>query len=303
MKKTNLFFSVIIPVFNAEKTIPRLLDSILAQDFSNYEVILVDDCSRDGSVWKIKEIIGENLDKRIRILINPENRGVSFSRNLGIEAATGKYILFADADDYYYDDRAFQKLYDEIAETNNPEVLLFGFVKEYYKLRGKKRPRKSRYQIKMWQARKIYQIAIFPQKYVWNLTSRRDFIIKNRLTFDENVTMNEDAIWRCELTWCASSIATLDENLYCYTRPAEGGTLTTDNEIPLSERFTNVARTARGVEATRRKWRGPRIIIWPLILLIITVTPAYFVVIYVIGFFRDRIFFRNMIKSSYDKKP
>ncbi|MCL1876784.1 glycosyltransferase [Candidatus Saccharibacteria bacterium] len=297
MSKDTPFFSVIVPAFNAEKSIPRLLESIFAQSFIDYEVILVDDCSCDQSADIIKSAVKKNPDKKLQLLTNAKNRGVSFSRNSGIKIAAGKYILFADADDYYYDDRAFEKLHDEIAETDNPDILLFGFVKEYHKLRGKKKPRKSRYSIKKWQANKNYQIAIFPQKYIWNLTARRDLINKNQLTFDENITMNEDAIWRCELLWCASTIAALNEMLYCYTRPAEGGTLTTDNEIPLAERFSNVIKTIRGVEASRRKWRGPRLLIWPSILLIITILPLYFVVIYTIGFFRDRIFLRrNVLK-------
>lgn len=293
MRNKTPLFSIIVPIFNAEKTIGKLLDSILIQDLTDYEIILIDDCSSDNSIKEITKIITKNNSKEITLLNNPANRGVSFSRNRGVKAARGTYILFADADDYYLNETILQELHDAITNAQNPSVILFGFVKEYIGLRGRK-SRKSRYPIKRWQASRNYQLTVFPQRYIWNLTARRELILSNKITFDENVSMNEDAIWRSELMWCASDIAVLEENLYCYVRTtATGESYTTDNEIPFSERLSGIVKTVRGIEAARRKWHGPKLIVWPLIALIIIVQPVGFATLYVFGFFRDRMLFMH----------
>ena len=88
--------SIIVPVYNAEKTLPRCIDSILAQTFTDYELILVDDGSSDGSLSVCSAYAAR--DSRIRVL-HQENAGVSAARNAGLDAAAGKYIMFCDSDD------------------------------------------------------------------------------------------------------------------------------------------------------------------------------------------------------------
>lgn len=88
------FFSVIIPVYNAEKYVGRALDSVLAQSFTDFEVILVDDGSTDGSA----DVIEKYNDPRVR-LIRQENRGEGGARNRGIEDSSGEWLTFLDADD------------------------------------------------------------------------------------------------------------------------------------------------------------------------------------------------------------
>lgn len=89
--------SVIIPAFNAEKTLGRCLDSVLSQNVE-LEVIVVDDCSTDGTAALCKRYV--NRDKRVRLLQNSENIGQGLSRNHGIEVARGTFLAFVDADDY-----------------------------------------------------------------------------------------------------------------------------------------------------------------------------------------------------------
>lgn len=89
--------SFIIPVYNAESTIDRTLDSILAQKMRDFEVLTVDDGSSDGTPAILERRAQE--ESRIRVLKNPENRGVSAARNLGLDRAAGEYIRFVDADD------------------------------------------------------------------------------------------------------------------------------------------------------------------------------------------------------------
>ncbi len=88
--------SIIIPAYNAEKTIARMLDAVRAQTFENYEVIVIDDGSMDGTRNILEEYA--HLDSRIRVF-HQENAGVSAARNRGLDEATGDYVLFYDADD------------------------------------------------------------------------------------------------------------------------------------------------------------------------------------------------------------
>lgn len=89
--------SVIVPAYNAEKTIKKCLHSILAQTYPCIEIIVVNDGSKDGTKAVVEKL--SQRDERIR-LINIENGGVSHARNVGIEAAKGDYLTFVDADDY-----------------------------------------------------------------------------------------------------------------------------------------------------------------------------------------------------------
>lgn len=89
--------SIIVPVYNAHKTLRRCLDSILKQDFSDIQIIAINDGSSDDSLDILKEYAF--IDKRIDV-INQENQGVSVARNKGIVSAKGEYIMFVDSDDY-----------------------------------------------------------------------------------------------------------------------------------------------------------------------------------------------------------
>lgn len=89
--------SIIVPVYNVEKFLPQCLDSILAQTYTDYELILVDDGSKDRSPTICDDYAAR--DNRISV-VHKSNGGVSAARNTGIEAARGEYITFIDSDDY-----------------------------------------------------------------------------------------------------------------------------------------------------------------------------------------------------------
>ena len=91
------FFSIIVPIYNSEKTIKKCLNSIKIQKINNFELIIIDDKSSDKSfqiVNKFKKKI-----KFLKILKNKKNYGVSVSRNRGLKNSSGKYIIFLDSDD------------------------------------------------------------------------------------------------------------------------------------------------------------------------------------------------------------
>lgn len=109
------FFSVVIPIFNAEKTISDTLDSLLAQTYKNYELILINDCSTDNSLSIINKIKIKFND--IIIINNDINLGVANSRNKGFEAASGEYIALLDSDDIWIQNK-LKKQKEFIDKTN-----------------------------------------------------------------------------------------------------------------------------------------------------------------------------------------
>ena len=92
-----VYFSVVIPLYNKEAYVAKTLNSVLNQTYQNFEVIIISDCSTDNSLGVVKAV----HDHRIKIIEHSENKGLSASRNTGISAATHPYIAFLDADDYW----------------------------------------------------------------------------------------------------------------------------------------------------------------------------------------------------------
>ena len=111
--------SVIVPLYNAKKYLKLAIDSVLNQTKKDIEVIIVDDCSTDGSLELCRELYGH--DERVRIIQQSENQGPGAARNRGIAEAHGKYIAFADSDDEMLPD-TLSKLFD-LAERYNADVV------------------------------------------------------------------------------------------------------------------------------------------------------------------------------------
>ncbi len=118
------FISVIVPVYNAEKSLRRCVDSILTQTFTDFELLLVDDGSADGS-W---EICSEYCagDPRVRTF-RKTNGGVSSARNLGLDNAAGEWITFCDADDFLLKG-AFD---DMVRRTHDADMVVGGFIHKF----------------------------------------------------------------------------------------------------------------------------------------------------------------------------
>ena len=107
-------FSIIIPVYNVEKYLKKCLESVYNQTYKNYEVIVVNDGTKDNSMDIVK-----NYPAKV---INQKNQGLSVARNNGVEKASGEYILFLDSDDYIE-----KGLLKEINKSlnNNPDIVRF----------------------------------------------------------------------------------------------------------------------------------------------------------------------------------
>lgn len=115
--------SVIVPIYNSEKFLKKCLNSIIQQTYRNLEIILINDGSDDNSEKICKMYCGK--DKRIK-LINQENHGQSYSRNLGIDLSTGEYLSFVDSDDYI-NINFYKKLVDAL-EQNNADVSICNYL-------------------------------------------------------------------------------------------------------------------------------------------------------------------------------
>ena len=120
--KKNEIVSIIVPAYNAERTINRCIDSILKQSYGNLEIIIINDGSKDSTEEKCMKYIKNKKIKYIRI----KNSGVSNARNIGIENSTGTYIMFVDSDDIilpYVVERAIK-----LALEHNADIV-YGLVK------------------------------------------------------------------------------------------------------------------------------------------------------------------------------
>lgn len=117
--------SVIIPVYNAEKYLNKCFDSVLSQEFQDFEILVVNDGSTDGSVNILKEYLQKYPEKFF--YMEKENGGLSSARNLALDNAHGKYITFLDSDDYISKDYLWE-LYKE-AEKYNSEMVVSGQFK------------------------------------------------------------------------------------------------------------------------------------------------------------------------------
>ena len=105
----NFAISIIIPVYNTEKYLRRCIESVLSQSFTDFELILVDDGSKDSSPQICDEYASQ--DKRVRV-IHKVNGGVSAARNDGLDIAKGEYVTFIDSDDWV-EREYLQSLYDK----------------------------------------------------------------------------------------------------------------------------------------------------------------------------------------------
>ena len=107
----NTKLSIIIPAFNEEKTISQILDKIIQVDLNSVskEIIVVDDCSNDNTVEKVKEFISQNSNEQILLIQQEVNQGKGAAIHKGIETASGDYLLIQDAD-LEYDPREYPHL-------------------------------------------------------------------------------------------------------------------------------------------------------------------------------------------------
>ncbi|MEH7136024.1 glycosyltransferase, partial [Priestia megaterium] len=120
-----MLISIIVPVYNAEKFLPKSLESLQNQTYTELEIILVNDGSNDGSAAICEHYASK--DKRF-VVIHKENGGVSSARNAGLKRVTGKYVGFVDPDDWI-EPNMFKRLY-QLAQEYNADISMCGYMKQ-----------------------------------------------------------------------------------------------------------------------------------------------------------------------------
>lgn len=183
--------SIIIPVYNTEEYLPFCLDSILSQSFKDFEVLLVDDGSKDGSGALCDEYAA--MDSRVRVL-HKENGGVSSARNQALEQAQGDWICFVDSDD-----RLVQDGLKVLAEgiSDQVDLVMAGYIEAVLPLEvSVPKPGETRV-----IPRNEVMISMFNRTdtrfegYVFAKLFRRDLILKANLGFDPAIAIKEDTLF------------------------------------------------------------------------------------------------------------
>ncbi len=207
--------SIIVPVYNAEKTIERCVHSILNQEYRDFELILLDDGSTDTS-GAICDACAER-DKRIRVL-HKENTGVSDTRNRGIAMAKGAYLQFADADDWITPEAT--RFFVQAATENGCDLV----IADFYRVIGERVSQKGSieeegilqrtdFAVKMMQ-----KPADFYYGVLWNKLYKRSIIKKHRLRMDNAVSWCEDFMFNLEYVRHARTIYALKIPVYYYVK-------------------------------------------------------------------------------------
>ena len=209
------FFSIIIPVYNTEKYLKQCVESVLTQTFGDFEIVLVDDGSKDDSPRICDEFSKE--DSRVRV-IHKENGGASSARNKGIGAAFGDYFIFLDSDDYFYTSDSLEKIKAAI-EKSLPDVLLFKSYKYY-------QPDKfvdyyGDYDMKVFEGHspeKVFRYTVKENKQFaspCNKAVKGNIVKEKQLFFEEGITA-EDIKWSVELFTSVNKVDAVNELLYVY---------------------------------------------------------------------------------------
>lgn len=210
-----MFFSIVIPVYNAEKSLRRCLESVKAQTFIDFEVIIVDDGSTDSSGGICREFT--DTDGRFRYVYQ-ENKGVSAARNRGVSEAAAQFIAFIDCDDEYTADYLL-KFYE--ATTQHPTCGSFwcGYASIDSEQGTKAVLYGSEKKLVTEDRSSIMSLYdSFLAAAVWNKVFRREIIIDNSITMPEDISLGEDLLFNFEyLDNCPNTeIQLINEPLYRY---------------------------------------------------------------------------------------
>lgn len=213
---TNLpLISVIVPVYNAEKTLKDTLRTVLSQKYNNIELICVNDGSTDQSLEILNRIA--KFDNRV-IVINQSNQGPAKARNSGLDRAYGKYISFVDSDDGLSMDAYKNLVY--IAETSNADIVVFG---------GNAMPNTN---VPEWIQRRLessnaeyigndaVQSALFHEPssrpFLWLHFIKRELIENNHLRMDESLDLGEDQVFQFNYFAKAEKVVFTKGKYYTY---------------------------------------------------------------------------------------
>lgn len=207
--------SIILPVYNSEKYIAKTIDSILNQNYNNYELIIIDDGSTDNSA-NICEKYANNEDRIC--LYKRENYGVSKTRNFGLSRATGKYIMFVDSDDFY-ESNCIKTMVNVIVSKKVDLVSCsysnFGLSNNKFLLQDTLITNKFNEYLEKTQKNYLFN-------QIWNKIYKLEIIKSNKILFDENISIAEDLKFNIEYLKKCNSFCHINEVLYNYRVTTSG---------------------------------------------------------------------------------
>lgn len=221
-----MLFSVIIPVYNVENYLRECVDSIIGQTCKDYELILIDNGSTDssGAICDDYAVAHENV--KVKHLM--PNVMASGARNEGQKMATGDYILFVDSDDYYYDNKVFERIKEKA--LNAPDVILFNCL-HFYEKTGKYSSFELNLNVPV-EGRsvvEIYRDLVDTDAYgnsVWSKAIKRSLLEDNNIHFTPGLSV-EDNDWYYDVVLHIHSMAIIKEPSYVYRRRLTGSITTT----------------------------------------------------------------------------
>ncbi len=225
-------YSVIIPVYNAEQTLRRCLDSLFAESHSDAEIILVNDGSKDSSGAICREYAAGHSEIRY---IEKENGGVSTARNAGLDAAVGRYVLFVDSDDYVFPD-FFHELDETLIESPCDLIMFSRGVYDGTQVKERRfEPLRAigREELMPHIVNAVCGKTLNPP---WGKLYRRDLIEAHKIRFPGGASVAEDRAFNMKYSMYIRSYAISDRLLYCVCTENENS-LTRGRQKNLKEQF------------------------------------------------------------------
>ncbi|MEU6404753.1 bifunctional glycosyltransferase family 2 protein/CDP-glycerol:glycerophosphate glycerophosphotransferase [Streptomyces sp. NPDC046985] len=248
--------SLVVPVYKVQGYLAECLDSVLGQDYTDFEVVAVDDCSPDGSGAILDQYAAR--DPRVHVIHLTENAGLGGARNAGMEQAQGDYLLFLDSDDTLADG-ALRLISERLETTGDPEILVYDYARTYWDGRVRANQRAD---LLKAGGPDVFSLAERPQlldllQIVWNKAYRRDFVVRHGLSFPAGYY--EDAPWTfCSLI-SAERIAVLDRVCVLYRQRRAGGNILKTVSRKHFDVFDQYRRVFHHLDAHPGldPWRGP----------------------------------------------
>lgn len=203
--------SIIIPVYNAEKSISETMDSLINQTYRNLEIICVDDGSSDNSVSKINEYIKK--DSRI-VLLQQKNQYAGIARNNGLAHASGDYVMFLDSDDVF--EKNMVKYLVKKSKKYDPDIITFGYWRFVDSIK-RRRPVKNRYKDGMVCSPAELKTEIFQitRSLPWDKFLKMSFVQKTGLQY-QGTKVNNDIFFNRTIVTAADKLLFLKKRLVNY---------------------------------------------------------------------------------------
>ncbi len=258
------YFSLILPCYNVSAYLRRCVQSILSQEFSDYEIILVDDGATDGTAEICDELA--ETEQQIRV-IHKENGGLSSARNAGLQAAEGQYVWFIDSDDWIQAG-ALNRL-EQSCSSENADIVKFEYFRKQTEMTCVPGVLPEGYYSARHALDDIRRKAFCePGKYVlsaWSHVYNRRFLEDNRLSFvSERLIGSEDYLFNLQALMCACSLSVLKAPLYVYEE--RSGSLTQTYKPDLQQRYEALRQHLLKTLPEKYKRLIERFFVWHLII-------------------------------------